>query len=226
MDPSMADATMEEWETKIEDQEVQIKINADTKELDNLSKSMTRLQTDASNTQTDMSNKAAFNQKVNKNDYDALIKNGDAQIKNYDEQIAHYKSLQKTLKENNIDAESTEQWKQYQDNIDAAQQSIENMKASDTFLSDDGSFTINGLTNIALENQSIQANQRKIADWKQELAELQKAYNNHYITEEDFISQSESKNTSDIAALQGLVGEGYEAIPSEKIKALFTKVTE
>lgn len=130
MDPSMADATMEEWEAKIEDQEVQIKINADTKELDNLSKSMTRLQTDASNTQTDMSNKAAFNQKVNKNDYDALIKNGDAQIKNYDEQIAHYKSLQKTLKENNIDAESTEQWKQYQDNIDAAQQSIENMKAS------------------------------------------------------------------------------------------------
>lgn len=130
MDPSMADATMEEWETKIEDQEVQIKINADTKELDNLSKSMTRLQTDASNTQTDMSNKAAFNQKVNKNDYDALIKNGNAQIKNYDEQIAHYKNLQKTLKENNIDAESTEQWKQYQDNIDAAQQSIENMKAS------------------------------------------------------------------------------------------------
>ena len=130
MDPSMADATEEEWISKIEDQEVQIKINADTKELDNLSKSMTRLQTDASNTQTDMSNKAAFNQKVNENDYDALIKNGNAQIKNYDEQIAHYKSLQKTLKENNIDAESTEQWKQWQDNIDAAQQSIENMKAS------------------------------------------------------------------------------------------------
>lgn len=130
MDPSMADATEEEWISKIEDQEVQIKINADTKELDNLSKSMTRLQTDASNTQTDMSNKAAFNQKVNKNDYDALIKNGNAQIKNYDEQIAHYKNLQKTLKENNINAESTEQWKQYQDNIDAAQQSIENMKAS------------------------------------------------------------------------------------------------
>lgn len=130
MDPSMADATMEEWEAKIEDQEVQIKINTDTKELDNLSKSMTRLQTDASNTQTDMSNKAAFNQKVNKDDYDALIKNGNAQIKNYDEQIAHYKNLQKTLKENNINAESTEQWKQWQDNIDAAQQSIENMKAS------------------------------------------------------------------------------------------------
>lgn len=35
-----------------------------------------------------------------------------------------------------------------------------------------------------------------------------------------------AKNTSDIAALQGLVGEGYEAIPSEKIKALFAKVTE
>lgn len=130
MDPSMADATEEEWISKIEDQEVQIKINADTKELDNLSKSMTRLQTDASDIQTDMSNKAAFNQKINKDDYDALIENGNAQIKNYDEQIAHYKSLQKTLKENNIDAESTEQWKQWQENIDAAQQSIENMKAS------------------------------------------------------------------------------------------------
>lgn len=31
-----------------------------------------------------------------------------------------------------------------------------------------------------------------------------------------------AKNADDIAALQGLVGEGYEAIPSEKIKALFT----
>ena len=71
-------------------------------------------------------------------------------------------------------------------------ENIQGMMDSDTFLSDDGSFTTNGLTNIALENQSMQANQRKIADWKQELAELQKAYNNHYITEEDFISQSES----------------------------------
>lgn len=130
MDPSMADASMEEWEAKIEDQEVQIKINADTKELDNLSKSMTHLQTDASDIQTDMSNKAAFNQKINKDDYDALIENGNAQIKNYDEQIAHYKNLQKTLKDDNINAENTEQWKQWQENIDAAQQSIENMKAS------------------------------------------------------------------------------------------------
>ena len=32
-----------------------------------------------------------------------------------------------------------------------------------------------------------------------------------------------AKNTSDIVTLQGLVGEGYEAIPSEKIKALFTE---
>ncbi len=30
-----------------------------------------------------------------------------------------------------------------------------------------------------------------------------------------------AKNTADIATLQGLVGDGYEAIPSEKIKALF-----
>lgn len=32
-----------------------------------------------------------------------------------------------------------------------------------------------------------------------------------------------AKNTSDITALQGLVGEGYEAIPTEAIKALFNK---
>lgn len=31
-----------------------------------------------------------------------------------------------------------------------------------------------------------------------------------------------AKNASDIAALQGLVGEGYEAIPSESIKGLFS----
>ena len=30
------------------------------------------------------------------------------------------------------------------------------------------------------------------------------------------------KNAADIAALQGLVGDGYEAIPSASIKALFT----
>lgn len=35
-----------------------------------------------------------------------------------------------------------------------------------------------------------------------------------------------AKNASDIAALQGLVGEGYEAIPSESIKALFTVTAE
>lgn len=34
-----------------------------------------------------------------------------------------------------------------------------------------------------------------------------------------------AKNATDIAALQGLVGDGYEAIPSKKIQALF-KVTE
>ena len=32
-----------------------------------------------------------------------------------------------------------------------------------------------------------------------------------------------AKNETDIATLQGLVGEGYEAIPSEKIKALFAE---
>ena len=31
-----------------------------------------------------------------------------------------------------------------------------------------------------------------------------------------------AKNTSDITALKGLVGDGYEAIPSASIKGLFT----
>lgn len=35
-----------------------------------------------------------------------------------------------------------------------------------------------------------------------------------------------AQNASDIAALQGLVGDGYEAIPSESIKALFTVTAE
>ena len=61
---------------------------------------------------------------------------------------------------------------------------------SDTFLSDDGSLTTNGLTNIALENKSMQTNQRKISTWKQQLEELQKAYDNGYITEENFLSKS------------------------------------
>ena len=32
-----------------------------------------------------------------------------------------------------------------------------------------------------------------------------------------------AKNVSDIAALQGLVGDGYEAIPSASIKGLFAQ---
>ena len=35
-----------------------------------------------------------------------------------------------------------------------------------------------------------------------------------------------AKNVSDSAALQGLVGEGYEASPSASIKALFTVTAE
>ena len=35
-----------------------------------------------------------------------------------------------------------------------------------------------------------------------------------------------AKNASDITALKGLVGDGYEAIPSASIKALFTVTTE
>ncbi len=87
-------------------------------------------------------------------------------------------------------------WDQYDKAIDKLDrittdcENIQGMMDSDTFMSDDGSLTTNGLTNIALENQSIQTNQRKIATWKQDLADLQKMYDNHYITEEQFLSQS------------------------------------
>ena len=70
-------------------------------------------------------------------------------------------------------------------------ENIQSMMDSDTFLSDDGSLTTNGLTNIALENQSIQTNQKKIATLKQELAEVQQMYDNHWMTEEQFLSQSQ-----------------------------------
>lgn len=134
LDPSMANADLDTWKSKIEDTKVQIQLDTSAKNLDNLSKELTRLQTDASDQQTRLNNKSAYNMKATASDYTNLIENGDKQIENLNNQIKEY--------QNNIDAlinskglsplsdEDNEQIKQWQDQIQASQMSIENMKAS------------------------------------------------------------------------------------------------
>jgi len=64
LDPSMANADLDTWKSKIEDTKVQIQLDTSAKNLDNLSKELTRLQTDASNQQTRLNNKSAYNMKA------------------------------------------------------------------------------------------------------------------------------------------------------------------
>ena len=69
LDPSMANADLDTWKSKIEDTKVQIQLDTSAKNLDNLSKELTRLQTDASNQQTRLNNKSAYNMKATASDY-------------------------------------------------------------------------------------------------------------------------------------------------------------
>ena len=134
LDPSMADASLETWKSKIEDTKVQIQLDTSAKNLDNLSKELTRLQTDASNQQTRLNNKSAYNMKATASDYTNLIENGDKQIENLNNQIQEYQNninaLRKSKGISPLSAEDNEQIKQWQDQIQASQMSIENMKAS------------------------------------------------------------------------------------------------
>lgn len=134
LDPSMANADLDTWKSKIEDTKVQIQLDTSAKNLDNLSKELTRLQTDASDQQTRMNNKASFNQKVTVSDYTDLIDNGDKQIENLNKQIQEYQTSIDTLRKSKgispLSAEDNEQIKQWQDQIQASQMSIENIKAS------------------------------------------------------------------------------------------------
>lgn len=133
-DPSMADADWETWKSKIEDTKVQIQLDTSAKNLDNLSKELTRLQTDASDQQTRLNNKSAYNMKATASDYTHLIENGDKQIENLNNQIQEYQNSIDALKNSKglspLSDEDNEQIKQYQDQIQAANMSIENMKAS------------------------------------------------------------------------------------------------
>lgn len=133
-DPSMADADWETWKSKIEDTKVQIQLDTSAKNLDNLSKKLTRLQTDASDQQTRLNNKSAYNMKATASDYTNLIENGDKQIENLNNQIQEYQNSIDALKNSKglspLSDEDNEQIKQYQDQIQAANMSIENMKAS------------------------------------------------------------------------------------------------
>lgn len=134
LDPSMANADLDTWKSKIEDTKVQIQLDTSAKNLDNLSKELTRLQTDASNQQTRLNNKSAYNMKTTASDYTNLIENGDKQIENLNNQIKEYQNNIDALKNSKglspLSDEDNEQIKQWQDQIQASQMSIENMKAS------------------------------------------------------------------------------------------------
>ena len=134
LDPSMANADIETWKSKIEDTKVQIQLDTSAKNLDNLSKDLTRLQTDATNQQTKMSNKAVYNLKENASDYQDLIDNGDAQIETLNNQIEEYQNSIDALKNSkglsSLTKEESEQIKTWQDGIESANMSIENMRAS------------------------------------------------------------------------------------------------
>lgn len=134
LDPSMANADLDTWKSKIEDTKVQIQLDTSAKNLDNLSKELTRLQTDVSDQQTRLNNKSAYNMKATASDYTNLIENGDKQIENLNNQIQEYQNNIDALKNSKglspLSDEDNEQIKQYQDQIQAANMSIENMKAS------------------------------------------------------------------------------------------------
>lgn len=134
LDPSMANADLDTWKSKIEDTKVQIQLDTSAKNLDNLSKELTRLQTDASDQQTRLNNKSAYNMKATASDYTNLIENGDKQIENLNNQIQEYQNSIDALTNSKglspLSDEDNEQIKQYQDQIQAANMSIENMKAS------------------------------------------------------------------------------------------------
>lgn len=134
LDPSMANADLDTWKSKIEDTKVQIQLDTSAKNLDNLSKELTRLQTDASDQQTRLNNKSAYNMKATASDYTNFCKNGDKQIENLNNQIKEYQNNIDALKNSKglspLSDEDNEQIKQWQDQIQASQMSIENMKAS------------------------------------------------------------------------------------------------
>lgn len=60
------------------------------------------------------------------------------------------------------------------------------MMDSDTFLSDDGSYTKQGLSNILLLNKEMDAYKQKIADYREQLENIQELYDSGMITVEEY----------------------------------------
>lgn len=154
MDPSMANASLDKWVSSIDELRPQIHLDANEQDLENLSKDLTRLQTDASDMQTLMNNKSAFNQKATAQDYNNLVENGNAQISNLNQQIKDYQDNIRTIRESKgispLTDEDNEKIKGYQDQIQSAQMSIENMKASQAgWLEDIANLPITDVTNLA-----------------------------------------------------------------------------
>lgn len=63
---------------------------------------------------------------------------------------------------------------------------LRSMLDSDTFLNDDASFSEYGLANIALLNKSMDAEKQKIANYKQQLENIQKLYDNGSIRTDEY----------------------------------------
>ena len=150
----MANTTYDEWKSKIEDTKVQIHLDTNEKDLENLSKDLTRLQTDASDMQTIMNNKSAFNQKVTAQDYEELYNNGNQQIENLQKQIKDYQDSIRTIRQSkgisSLSDEDNDKIKGYQDQIQSAQMSIENMKASQQgWLEDIQNLPITNVSNLS-----------------------------------------------------------------------------
>ena len=124
VDPSMASASIEEWVSSIEALRPQIEIDISTKKIENLQKDLSYIQNEASRMQSEIDNKSSVGLKVTESDYAELIENGNKQIANLKDQIAETDSL--LIKEE----PGSDKYKQYQEEIDSLNASIDSMIVS------------------------------------------------------------------------------------------------
>lgn len=89
-------------------------------------------------------------------------------------------------------------WKPFEDvqdnlsNVITEYQTMQKLLGdSDSFYNDDGSFTENGLTNILLTQESIDATKQKIANYREALNKLDKQYKNGCYSQEEYNEKSQ-----------------------------------
>lgn len=124
VDPSNADATIQELRDQYEGKEIDIEVRTNTENLENAQKDLSYLQDEASRIQTEMDNKSVLGLKVSESDYAKLIQNGNSQIDNLKDQIKYTESLQNKYKENEV------LFKSYQNQIDGYNDSIRQIEVS------------------------------------------------------------------------------------------------